>query len=311
MKLHSHSYTQEHHGTMPSTLCCGETHSPECAHQVSRVIGFVCAVLTDTAVLFTQVLRHLAQRGHRNDECINITWDGLSALQSCRHRPPCLPSSHTQRAASIQPVPACTHHTETLSLIGTVEANLAQLKQHVLLQPPACTSPPTSTSLPAQATIVLPPSGPVQELPLPAKAPSDMNLFELGDANARNITNGASVVLLANRDEHGTTRLCMERTIGCNLVLLRCTAQPGTQLWTGMPSGEICVLGYRHQCLHYDATAVGVNVGEAVGTRSQHWSTIECAQLQLQGASICLGLIAKTNALVLVVGPPVRMQRPR
>ncbi len=94
----------------------------------------------------------------------------------------------------------------------------------------------------------------------------------------------------------------MERTIGSGLVLLRCTAQPGNQLWTRMPSGEVCVPGYRHQCLHYDATAVGVNVGEAVRTRSQHWSTIESAQLQLQGANICLGLISKPNALVLVVG---------
>ncbi len=77
---------------------------------------------------------------------------------------------------------------------------------------------------------------PVQELPLPAKVPSDVNLFELRDASARNITNGASVVLLANFDEYNTTRLCMERTIGSGLVLLRCTAQPGNQLWTRMPS---------------------------------------------------------------------------
>jgi hypothetical protein len=69
-----------------------------------------------------------------------------------------------------------------------------------------------------------------------------------------------------------------------------------------MPSGEICAHGYRDQCLHYDPTAVGVNVGEAVGTRSQHWSTLECAQLQLQGTNICLGLMAKPSARFLVVG---------
>jgi hypothetical protein len=109
-------------------------------------------VLIDTAVLFTQVLRHLAQRGHRNDVCMNITWHGLRALQSYAHCPPGLPSWH-----SIQPVLTCTHLAETLSLIGAVEASLAQLEQHVLLQPPAFTSPYTSTSLPAQATIVLPP----------------------------------------------------------------------------------------------------------------------------------------------------------
>ena len=96
-----------------------------------------------------------------------------------------LPFWYTQHVSSIQPVPASAHHTERLSLIGAVEPSLAQLKPHVLQQPPACTSPPpTSTSLPAQATIVLPPSGPVQELPLPAKAPSDMNLFEISDASA-------------------------------------------------------------------------------------------------------------------------------
>jgi hypothetical protein len=216
---------------------------------------------------------------------------------------PSWPSSwHTQRGASIQPVPASTHQAETLYLIGAVEPSHARLKQHVFLQPSACTSPPTSTSLPAQATIVLPPSSPAQELLLPAKVPSDMNLFELSHASARNITNGASVVLLANFDEYNTTRLCMERTSGCGLVLLRCTVQPGNQLWTRMPSGEICVPEYRDQCLHYDPTAVGVNVGEAVRTRSQHWSTLESAQLQLQGANICLGLIAKPNARFLVVG---------
>jgi hypothetical protein len=127
------------------------------AHQVSRVIGVVCVVLIDTAVLFTQVSRHAAQRGHRNDVCLNITWYGLSALQSCTHCAPGLPGT-TQRAASIQPVLATTHHAETLSLIGAVEANPVQLKQHVLLQSPASTSPSTSPSLPAQATIVLPPS---------------------------------------------------------------------------------------------------------------------------------------------------------
>ncbi len=43
------------------TLSSGETHSPRFAHQVSRGIRFVHVVLTDTAVLFTQVLRHAAQ----------------------------------------------------------------------------------------------------------------------------------------------------------------------------------------------------------------------------------------------------------
>ena len=63
-----------------------------------------------------------------------------------------------------------------------------------------------------------------QELPLPAKVPCDMTPFELSDASAHNITNGVSVVLLANFDEYNTTRLCIERTIGSRLVLLRCTA---------------------------------------------------------------------------------------
>ncbi len=105
----------------------------------------------------------------------------------------------------------------------------------------------------------------VQELRLPAMTPSDLNLFELSDASACNITNSAGVMLHANFDEHNTARLCMERMIGCGLVLLGCTAQPGNQLWTGMLSGQVCVPGYRHQCLHHDATAVGVNVSEAVG----------------------------------------------
>ncbi len=43
-------------------------------------------------------------------------------------------------------------------------------------------------------------------------------------------------------------------------------------------------------------------MGEAVGTRSQHWSTIESGKLQLRGANICLGLIAKPNVRFLVVG---------
>jgi hypothetical protein len=51
----------------------GENHSPLWAHQVSCVVRFVCVVVIGTTVLFTQVSRHAAQRGHRNDVCINIT----------------------------------------------------------------------------------------------------------------------------------------------------------------------------------------------------------------------------------------------
>ena len=86
------------------------------------------------------------------------------------------------------------------------------------------------------------------------------------------------------------------------LVLYRCTAHQGSQLWSRLPSGEICVHGSPDQCLHYDPTALGVNVAEPAANRSQYWSTIESGQLQLTGTNICLGLVGKSNSRFLVAG---------
>ncbi len=217
-------------------------------------------------MLLTQESRHAAQRGHSNVVCINIT--GMHRVH-CSHARIALLALPPGTPNVLPPSNLCRQHTETLSLIGSLEAS-----QHSS----NCTS--YRSPQPAPVHLLAHHCQPKRQLCcllqalrksyLPAKVPSDMNLFELSDASARNITNGASLMLLANVDEYNTTRLCMKRMIGCGPVLLRCTAQPGNQPWTRMPSGEICVPGYRHQCLHCDPTAVGVNVGEAVGTRSQH-----------------------------------------
>jgi hypothetical protein len=46
----------------------------------------------------------------------------------------------------------------------------------------------------------------------------------------------------------------------------------------------------------------GWSVGEVVGTRWRHWSTLEYGQMQLRATNISLGLMSRPNTRFLVVG---------
>jgi hypothetical protein len=201
---------------------------------------------------------------------------------------------------------ASTRQEMIMTLIGSMEANLVLLRQELRLASLECGGQPETLGI---ADVPPPPPPMSQTAPATshqaslAKSITEMNLFELSDAIARNNTYGTNVVLVVDFDESNTTRYCIDRFTNFGLYLRQCTPEPVNQLWVRKPSGEICVPGNPDQCLHYDSTISDGGLGVFVHSASQRqqWVTHSSGQLQEQGTDICLGVLPASNFRVIAV----------